>query len=273
MSTLESGALSVSQIINARPFAAVIKEFFLTGQLSQFMNQTNMLSELEHLRRLSALGPGGLTRERAGFEVRDVHPSHYGRICPIETPEGPNIGLVVHLSIFSRLNKLGILETPYRKVKNGKIIDEIVYLDAFEEMKYNIAHGAVNFDKEGNIADENVEARIKGQPGIISKNKIDFIDVVPYQAFSVATNLIPFLDHDNANRALMGSVMQRQAVPCVKCEPPLVATGLEEKVARNAGRLIINEEDGEIVFVDAEKIIVRNEKNKERAYNLVNFMR
>jgi len=274
MSLLEpEDAASAYQIINARPFAAVIKEFFMTGQLSQFMNQQNMLSEIEHLRRLSALGPGGLTRERAGFEVRDVHPSHYGRICPIETPEGPNIGLVVHLSIFSRLNKLGILETPYRKVENGKIIDEVIYLDAFEEARYNIAHGAVNYDKDGNILDEEVEARIKSQPGIISKMKIDFIDVVPYQAFSVATNLIPFLNHDNANRALMGSVMQRQSVPVVKNEEPLVGTGLEEKVAKDVGRLIVNEEDGIVSYVDAEKINVKNAEGKETIYKLTNFLR
>lgn len=274
MSMLEAeDAVSAYQIINPRPFSAVVKEFFMTGQLSQFMNQQNMISELEHLRRLSALGPGGLTRERAGFEVRDVHPSHYGRICPIETPEGPNIGLVVHLSIFSRLNKLGILETPYRKVAGGKIIEEIVYLDAFEESKYNIAHGAINYDEDGNILEEAVEARVQGQPGIIAKQKVDFIDVVPYQAFSVATNLIPFLNHDNANRALMGSVMQRQAVPCVKNEIPLVATGLEEKVAVDVGRVIVAEEDGIITYSDAKKIIIKNENDEETIYELINFLR
>ncbi len=275
MSTIEPDSLlSVSQVINPRPFAAALKEFFMTGQLSQFMNQQNILSELEHLRRLSALGPGGLTRERAGFEVRDVHPSHYGRICPIETPEGPNIGLVVHLSIFSRLNKLGILETPYRKVENGKISDDVLYLDAFEETKYNIAHGAVRFDKDGIILDQEVEARIKGQPGVVTKSKIDFIDVAPYQAFSVATNLIPFLNHDNANRALMGSVMQRQSVPCVKNEAPIVATGLEEKAAHDSGRLILSEEEGTVVSSDAQKIIVKGDYSKtEHSYNLVNFLR
>ena len=274
MSMLETDdTFSVSQIINPRPFAAMVKEFFMTGQLSQFMNQQNMLSELEHLRRLSALGPGGLTRERAGFEVRDVHPSHYGRICPIETPEGPNIGLVVHLSIFSRLNKLGILETPYRKVKNGKITDEVIYLDAFEETKYNIAHGAVSYDEKERIIDKEVEARAHGQPGIVLREEIDFIDVAPYQAFSAATNLIPFLSNDDANRALMGSVMQRQAVPCVTNEIPLVATGLEEKVARDVGRVVVSDEDGVVESVDGKKITIRCARGKEVVYDLVNFLR
>jgi DNA-directed RNA polymerase subunit beta len=273
MSTLDIDTVTPIQLINASPFMAVVKEFFMTSQLSQFMNQKNILDELEHLRRLSALGPGGLIRERAGFEVRDVHPSHYGRICPIETPEGPSIGLVVHLALFARLNDLGILQTPYRKVINGRITSEIVYLDALEESKYNIAHAGIEYDEEGNIIDDDVEGRIKGNPSIISKDKVDFIDVMPSQAFSVATNLIPFLDHDDANRALMGSNMQRQAVPCIKPEAPLVATGLEEKVARDSGRLIIAEDSGEIVEIDASKIVVKTKDDKEKTYNLINFIK
>ncbi len=273
MSTLDAETLTSVQLVNARPFSAIVKEFFATNQLSQFMSQENVLSELEHLRRLTALGPGGLTRERAGFEVRDVHPSHYGRICPIETPEGPNIGLVVHLSTYARLNEYGILETPYRRIKNGKITGEIVYLDAFEESKYNIAHAGINYDKDGNITDKEVEARAGLQPGIVAKNEVDFIDVSSQQGFSVATSLIPFLEHDDANRALMGSNMQRQAVPCLRPETPLVSTGWEEKAARDSGRLVIAEEEGTVKYVDAEKIIVKNKTGKDKNYPLVNFLR
>lgn len=272
MSTLDIAALAPAQLLNARPFMAILKEFFTTNQLSQFMNQVNVLSELEHLRRLSALGPGGLTRERAGFEVRDVHPSHYGRICPIETPEGPNIGLVMHLAGFTRVNDYGILETPYRKVKNGKITSEIVYMTAFEEARHNIAHAGINFEKSGTITDEQVEGRIKGQPDIVSREDIDFIDVAPEQAFSIATALIPFLAHDDANRAMMGSNMQRQAVPCIKAEAPLVGTGFEERAARDSGRTIAAEEDGTVVRVDAAHVVVKGAK-KEYTYPLINFLR
>ena len=273
MSTLDVDTMTPSQLINASQFIAVVKEFFMTSQLSQFMNQKNILDELEHLRRLSALGPGGLIRERAGFEVRDVHPSHYGRICPIETPEGSSIGLVVHLALFARLNDLGILQTPYRKVVDGRITPEIVYLDALEESRYNIAHAGIGYDEEGSIIDDDVEGRIKGHPSIISKDKVDFIDVMPSQAFSVATNLIPFLNHDDANRALMGSNMQRQAVPCVSPEMPLVATGLEEKVARDSGRLIIAGEDGEVAEIDASRIVLKTKDGKEKTYNIINFIK
>ena len=273
MSTLDPDILTPFNLINSRLFSAVLKKFFTTSQLSQFMNQKNILDELEHLRRLSALGPGGLTKERAGFEVRDVHISHYGRICPIETPEGPTIGLVVHLASYARLNEFGILETPYRRVKNRVITQETVYLDASEESKYNIAHSNILFDKEGRIVDEEVEARAHGQPHIVSKNKIDFIDVAPQQAFSIATSLIPFLEHDDANRALMGSNMQRQAVPCLRSEAPLVATGAEGRAARDSGRVVVAEEEGKVVGVDAASVKIKNKSGKEKIYPLVNFLR
>jgi DNA-directed RNA polymerase subunit beta len=273
MSTLDPDLLTPMQLINSRLFSAVLKKFFTTNQLSQFMNQKNVLDELEHLRRLSAMGPGGLTRERAGFEVRDVHISHYGRICPIETPEGQNIGLVVHLSGYSRLNEYGILETPYRRVKKGKITDEIVYFDANEEMKYNIAHAGVDYDANGNILESEVGARVKGQAKMISRDKIDFIDVSPQQAFSIATSLIPFLEHDDANRALMGSNMQRQAVPCIAPGAPFVATGIEERAARDSGRLLIAESDGKVSGVDASLIKIKSSSGEEKSYKLVNFLR
>ncbi|MBI2627500.1 DNA-directed RNA polymerase subunit beta [Candidatus Nomurabacteria bacterium] len=258
-------------IINQRPLQARIKEFFTTNQLSQFMAQENVLYEIEHLRTLSALGPGGLTRERAGLEVRDVHPSHYGRVCPIHTPEGPNIGLILHLSTYAKINEFGIIETPYIKVKNGKLTKEIVYLNALEEEKYNIAHAGISYDENGKITEEKVEARIKTEPGAISREEVDFIDVSPNQAFSIATSMIPFLEHNNANRALMGSNMQKQAVPCVLPEAPMVATGIEELAARDSGRLVIALEDGVVSYLDARKIIVKG-KN-EQTYPLVNFMR
>ncbi len=273
MSTMDAELMSPSQLINARPFAATLKDFFTTNQLSQYMNQQNILSELEHLRRLSAMGPGGLTRERAGFEVRDVHSSHYGRICPIQTPEGPNIGLVVHLATYSRLNDYGIIETPYRKVKNAKVTDEIVYLDALEEIKYNIAHASVPYDEKGYFTEDMVEARSKSRPKLVPKDEIDYIDVAPQQAFSVATSLVPFLEHDDANRALMGSNMQRQAVPCLRPQAPLVATGLEEKAARDSGRLIIAKEAGVVKKVDGNEIVLKTDSGEESRYKLVNFIR
>ena len=272
MSTLDIHTLTPVQLINARPIMAVLKEFFTTSQLSQFMNQVNILSELEHLRRLSALGPGGLTRERAGFEVRDVHPSHYGRICPIETPEGPNIGLVVHLAGYTKVNKYGILETCYRRVKNGRLTDEVVYMTSFEEAKYHIAHAGTNFDAEGVIQGEVIEGRIKGSPGKMRREEVEFIDVAPELAFSVATSLIPFLAHDDANRAMMGSNMQRQAVPCLNPEAPLVITGIETRAARDSGRLVFCQEDGVVSQVDASRVVVRSGKT-ERVYPLVNFLR
>ena len=275
MSIIDVDTAMPIAIINQRPLQARIKEFFTTNQLSQFMAQENVLYEIEHLRTLSALGPGGLTRERAGLEVRDVHPSHYGRVCPIHTPEGPNIGLILHLSTYAKINEFGIIETPYIKVKNGKLTGEVVYLNALEEEKYNIAHAATPYDSNGNITEEKVEARIKTEPGAIFRDEVDFIDVAPNQAFSIATSMIPFLEHNNANRALMGSNMQKQAVPCVLPEAPLVATGVEELAAQDSGRLIIAEEDGVISYLDAKKIVTQGKSGKfsGKTYNLVNFMR
>ncbi|OGI93866.1 DNA-directed RNA polymerase subunit beta [Candidatus Nomurabacteria bacterium RIFCSPLOWO2_01_FULL_40_18] len=271
MSIIDVDTAMPIAIINQRPLQARIKEFFTTNQLSQFMGQENVLHEMEHLRLLSALGPGGLTRERAGLEVRDVHPSHYGRVCPIHTPEGPNIGLILHLSTYAKINEFGIIETPYIKVSKGKITGEVVYLNALEEEKYNIAHAGISYDENGKITKEKVEARIKIEPGEVSRDEIDFIDVSPNQAFSIATSMIPFLEHNNANRALMGSNMQKQAVPCVLPEAPLVATGVEELAARDSGRLVIATEEGVVSYLDAKKIIVKGKS--EKTYNLINFMR
>jgi DNA-directed RNA polymerase subunit beta len=273
MSTIDVGTTLPIQIINQRPLQARIKEFFTANQLSQFMNQENVMAEVEHLRTLSALGPGGLTRERAGLEVRDVHTSHYGRVCPIHTPEGPNIGLILHLSTYAKINEFGIIETPYIKVKNGKITGEVVYLNALEEEKYNIAHAGIDYDEKGNIIEDRVEARIKTAPGLISKSEIDFIDVATNQAFSVATSMIPFLEHDDAHRTLMGSNMQKQALPCIVPEAPLVATGMEESASRDSGRLIIAEVAGTISYVDAKKITLTDDKGKDRTYSLVSFSR
>lgn len=274
MSTIDPDLVAPAQLINNRPFMAILKEFFATNQMSQFMSQKNTLDELEHLRRLSALGPGGLTRERAGFEVRDVHSSHYGRICPIETPEGPNVGLVIHLAAYARLNEYGILETPYRKVVKGKITNEIVYLNALDESNYNIAHAGINYDtKTGEILDDEVEARVKSSPGLIAKKEVDFIDLSTNQAFSVATSLIPFLEHNDATRALMGSNMQKQSVPCLLPQAPLVSTGMEERAARDSGRLLICENDGVVESVDASHITVKEKGGKKTVYKLLNFMR
>ena len=272
MSTLDIYTLTPAQLVNARPLMASVKEFFTSSQLSQFMNQINPLSELEHKRRLSAMGPGGLTKERAGFEVRDVHASHYGRICPIETPEGPNIGLVGHLASYARISDYGFIETPYRKVKSGVITNEIVYLDAFEEEKYNIAHTGVSIDNSNRIKDKSVEARVHGEPGMVAKEKIDFMDVSPYQCISIATGLIPFVEHDDSNRALMGSNMQRQAVPLVKSQAPLVGTGIEPRAAKDSGQVLVAEENGVIKEVDGSRIVcVSGSKKKE--YLLNNFIR
>ncbi len=273
MSTIDVATTMPIQIINQRPLQARIKEFFTANQLSQFMNQENVMAEVEHLRTLSALGPGGLTRERAGLEVRDVHTSHYGRVCPIHTPEGPNIGLILHLSTYAKINQFGIIETPYIKVKNGKITSEVVYLNALEEEKYNIAHAGLKYDDKGNITEDKVEARVKTKPGIVPKNEIDFVDVATNQAFSVATSMIPFLEHDDANRALMGSNMQKQAVPCIIPEAPLVATGMEELAARDSGRLVVAEVSGTVSHVDAKKISVKDDKGKEHTYPLITFSR
>ncbi len=273
MSTLDIYTMTPAQLINARPFMAAVKEFFTSSQLSQFMDQINPLAELEHRRRLSAMGPGGLTRERAGFEVRDVHPSHYGRICPIQTPEGQNIGLVGHLAGHARINELGLIETPYVKVRAGKITGEIAYLDASAEARFNIAHAGIAFDASGAIAEERVEARLGGAPGMIAREHIDYIDVSPQQAISIATSLMPFLENDDANRAMMGSNMQRQAVPCVRAERPLVATGREGRAARDSGRLVVGDADGEIVKVDSREIVLKPKKGDSISYALNCFLR
>ncbi|MCH7529833.1 DNA-directed RNA polymerase subunit beta [Patescibacteria group bacterium] len=273
MSTVDAETTLPVQLINPRPLQASIKEFFTTNQLSQFMQQQNVLTELEHLRTLSALGPGGLTRERAGLEVRDVHPSHYGRLCPIHTPEGPNIGLILHLATYARINEFGMIETPYAKVSNGVVTSEIVYLNAHEEEKYNIAHAAIKQDDKGNILEDEVEVRIEAEPGIAKKEDVHFIDIATNQPFSIATSMIPFIENDDANRALMGSNMQKQATPCIIPEAPYVATGIEEEAAKNTGRIVIAKEDGIVSFVDASKIVIQNSKNEQKEYNLVNFSR
>ncbi len=273
MSTVDPDVTLPVQFVFPRPLQARIKEFFTTNQLSQFMAQENVLSELENLRTLSALGPGGLTRERAGFEVRDVHPSHYGRLCPIHTPEGPNIGLILRLSTYARINDFGMIETPYAKVKNGKITQEIVYMNASEEENYKIAHAAIPYDVDGKIIGNEVEVRINGKPGLAKKDEVDFIDVATNQAFSIATSLIPFLNHDDANRALMGSNMQRQATPCIIPEAPLVATGIEKKAVIDTGRVVVAPEDGHISYVDSKKVVLTDKKGKKHEYNLVHFSR
>jgi DNA-directed RNA polymerase subunit beta len=273
MSTIDTDVTLPVQFISPKPLQARIKEFFTTNQLSQFMLQENPLAEIEHLRTLSALGPGGLNRARAGFEVRDVHPSHYGRICPIHTPEGPNIGLVLRLAVYARLNDFGMIETPYAKVKNGKITGEISYLNASEEESYAIASAATRVDDDGKIIEDTVEVRVDGEPTTVSKNDVHFIDVATNQAFSIATSMIPFLNHDNANRALMGSNMQKQATPCIIPEAPLVGTGIEESAIKDTGRLVIAEEAGTVSFVDGSKVKVKNEKGKETEYKLVKFSR
>ena len=270
MSVIDTDTTLPIAIINQRPLQARIKEFFTTNQLSQFMNQENLLAEVEHLRTLSALGPGGLTRERAGFEVRDVHTSHYGRVCPIHTPEGPNIGLILRLSIYARINDFGIIETPYARVKDGKITKDIVYMNALEEERHTIAHAGNEYDAEGKFANREVEARVAGQPALVDRKDVEFIDVATNQAFSVATSMIPFLEHDDATRALMGSNMQKQAVPLMRPEAPLVATGMEGEAAKHIGRLVMAEEAGEVKYVDAKKITIKGEK-KEYTYDLINF--
>ncbi len=283
MTTFDPSAAAPAQLINTRPFVASVKEFFTTSQLSQFMDQVNPLAELEHKRRISAMGPGGLTRERAGFEVRDVHTTYYGRICPIQTPEGPNIGLVGHLASYAKVNEYGFLETPYLKVEKGKITKEMVYLNAFEEQKVNIAHAGIPFNlKTGKITPDLVEARIKGQASITKREKINYMDVSPQQFISVATSMIPFLEHDDANRALMGSNMQRQAVCCIKPQAPLVGTGVERRAAFDSGQLVVAGEDGVVEEADATHIKVKPDQKpknlkgpkKERGYyHLHSFMR
>ncbi|MBI1975692.1 MAG: DNA-directed RNA polymerase subunit beta [Candidatus Vogelbacteria bacterium] len=272
MSTVDTDITLPTQLISPRPLQARLKEFFTTNQLSQFMGQENIIAELEHLRRLSALGPGGLTRERAGFEVRDVHTSHYGRVCPIQTPEGPNIGLILHLAAYARLNEFGVIETPYRKVVDGRITDEIAYLNALEEENAVIAHAGVRYGDDGILLDTEVEARVKTKPEFVSRDRIQYIDVATNQAYSLAACMIPFLEHDDATRAAMGSNMQKQATPCIVPEAPVVATGIESAAAKYSGRLIYSGIDGEISKVDARQIEVSG-KGKTESYSLVNFSR
>ncbi|HDQ16791.1 MAG TPA: DNA-directed RNA polymerase subunit beta [Candidatus Vogelbacteria bacterium] len=271
MSTIDTATLLPIQFVSPRPLQARIREFFATNQLSQFMSQENILYEVEHLRTLSALGPGGLTRERAGLDVRDVHTSHYGRVCPIHTPEGPNIGLILRLTAYARIDEFGIIETPYRKVVDGKITSELVYLNALEEEEYYIAHARVSYDDEGRLLDDLVEVRYKAKPTLVSPQDVNFIDVSPNQPYSVATSMIPFLEHDDANRTLMGSNMQKQSVPCIKPEAPLVATGIENKAALDSGRLIIAKKAGQVKAVDGKKIVIKNTDGQDDVYNLINF--
>lgn len=266
-------AITPQALINARPLLATIRQFFGSSQLSQFMDQTNPLSEITHKRRLSALGPGGLTRERAGFEVRDVHHTHYGRICPIETPEGPNIGLIGSLCIYARVNELGFIETPYFRVIDGKITDEIVHLSADEEDKYRVAQINIKIGKDNKISQDNVPCRFRGDIIECLPDEIDFIDVSPKQIASISASLIPFLEHDDANRALMGTNMQRQSVPLIKPEVPLVMTGMENKVAVDSGAVLVSQDDGLVKEVSADKIVIENTDNIQKEYLLKKFVR
>ncbi|MEK7133738.1 MAG: DNA-directed RNA polymerase subunit beta [Patescibacteria group bacterium] len=273
MAMVDAETTNPVSFVNPRPFQAAIREFFTTDQLSQLMQQYNTLDEIEHLRTLSTLGRGGLTSERAGLEVRDVHSSHYGRVCPIHTPEGKNIGLVLHMSLYARPNEFGIIETPYAKVEKGVITKEIVYMNALEEEQYAIAHSATPRDDSGLITVKMAEVRKEGNPTLVKREHVDFMEVATNQPFSVATSLIPFVENDDANRALMGSNMQKQAVPLVVPEAPVVATGVESAAARDSGRLVISEEAGEVTFADAQMIKVKNADGKTKEYPLVNFSR
>ncbi|RWM18315.1 DNA-directed RNA polymerase subunit beta [Mesorhizobium sp.] len=279
MSSIEIDTVMPQDLINAKPAAAAVREFFGSSQLSQFMDQTNPLSEITHKRRLSALGPGGLTRERAGFEVRDVHPTHYGRICPIETPEGPNIGLINSLATFARVNKYGFIESPYRKIVNGKLTNEVVYLSAMEEAKHHVAQANAELDKNGGFVDEFVICRNAGEVMMAPRENVDLMDVSPKQMVSVAAALIPFLENDDANRALMGSNMQRQAVPLVRAEAPFVGTGMEPVVARDSGAAIGARRGGIVDQVDATRIVIRATEDLDPGksgvdiYRLMKFQR
>jgi DNA-directed RNA polymerase subunit beta len=279
MSSVDIDTVMPQDLINAKPAAAAVREFFGSSQLSQFMDQTNPLSEITHKRRLSALGPGGLTRERAGFEVRDVHPTHYGRICPIETPEGPNIGLINSLATYARVNKYGFIESPYRRVVKGKVTDEVVYLSAMEEARYHIAQANAQLSPNGTFVEDLITCRSAGDVQLVPSDKVDLIDVSPKQLVSVAAALIPFLENDDANRALMGSNMQRQAVPLITAEAPLVGTGMEQVVARDSGAAIGARRTGVIDQVDATRIVIRATEETDPSksgvdiYNLRKFQR
>ncbi|MBW2600568.1 MAG: DNA-directed RNA polymerase subunit beta [Deltaproteobacteria bacterium] len=279
MSLQEIDTLMPHDLINSKPVSAVVKEFFGTSQLSQFMDQTNPLSEVTHKRRLSALGPGGLTRERAGFEVRDVHPTHYGRICPIETPEGPNIGLIVSLSTYARVNKYGFIETPYRVVKNSKVTATVTFMSALEEKNHPIAQSNAPLDAKGQFVNHTVSARIEGEFVMVRRAEIELMDISPDQLVSISASLIPFLENDDANRALMGSNMQRQAVPLLQASAPLVGTGMEHVVAQDSGVTVVAQDDGQVVNVDASRIVVKHSgggngfAKRVGIYNLTKFSR
>ena len=280
MGTVDIESIMPQDLVNSKPIQTVLKEFTGTSQLSQFMDQTNPLSEITHKRRISALGPGGLTRERAGFEVRDVHTTHYGRICPIETPEGSNIGLINSLSSYARINQYGFIETPYRKINKGSVTDEVIYLNADEEENYTIAQANSPIDESGKFSEEFVSCRRRGDFIFCNPSEIDFMDVNPQQLVSVAASLIPFLENDDANRALMGSNMMRQAVPLVKSEAPLVGTGFESKVARDSGAVVIAKNSGYVHQVDSSRVVIRSDSkniSKDKSgvdiYNLKKFQR
>jgi len=279
MSSIDIDTVMPQDLINAKPVSASVREFFGSSQLSQFMDQTNPLSEITHKRRLSALGPGGLTRERAGFEVRDVHPTHYGRICPIETPEGPNIGLINSLATFARVNKYGFIESPYRRVENGKVTSEVIYLSAMEEARFRVAQANIKIEDNGELSDELINCRVAGDFEMVTPDMVDLLDVSPKQIVSVAAALIPFLENDDANRALMGSNMQRQAVPLLQADAPLVGTGMEEVVARDSGAAISARRAGVVDQVDATRIVIRATEETDASksgvdiYNLRKFQR
>jgi len=279
LNTAESDNLMPQDLLNAKPVSAAIREFFLSSQLSQFMDQVNPIAEITHKRRVSALGPGGLNRERAGFEVRDVHPTHYGRLCPIETPEGPNIGLINSLAVYARTNNYGFIETPYRKINNGVVTDEIVYLSAIEEHDCYIAQANTSINKKNELADDFVVCRHKGETIITQSDNVNYMDVSPQQIISVAASLIPFLEHDDTSRALMGSNMQRQAVPLLKAEKPFVGTGIERMAATDSGTTVVARRDGIVDFVDSTRIVVRVSGDQDDGeygvdiYNLVKYTR
>jgi DNA-directed RNA polymerase subunit beta len=273
MAVQDHDKLTPQLLINTRSVVAVLKEFFGSSQLSQFMDQTNPLAELTHKRRLSALGPGGLSRERTGFEVRDVHHSHYGRICPIESPEGPNIGLIGSLATYARINAYGFIETPYRVVRSGRITDDVMYLSADEEDKYNIAEANAEIDGRGRFVEERVHCRYKDRISLVHSEDIHFMDVSPMQIVSATTALIPFLEHDDANRALMGSNMQRQAVPLMMTEAPLVGTGMERKIAYDSGALLIAKRSGKVIELSAGRIFIETSSGERDVYDLMKFVR
>ena len=284
MNVRDNEVFTPLDLINAKTLSSVINSFFGTSQLSQFMDQTNPLAEITHKRRLSALGPGGLSRERAGFEVRDVHYTHYGRLCPIETPEGPNIGLISSLAVYAKVNNMGFIETPYRKVENGKIkLDQLIYMSAEEEEGLKIPQANIQVDDQGNILDERLVVKEDGDFPVISREEVDYIDVAPNQIASISASLIPFLEHDDANRALMGSNMMRQAVPLLRPEAPIVGTGLEKRVVTDSRVLINAEREGTVTYVDADKIVIKYDRTEDEilvsfdseltTYNLIKFRR